>query len=204
MASTVMTPIGIMCFANLFEPKPAAKGSDKLRYSLILLFDESGVKSSAYQDLRTAVHEAITDKFGAAKAADPAFVRTLRNPFRPASEKNYDGFDKGETYISAWCNPDKAPGIVDLQGNKIIVPGDVWSGQLARCTVRPFAYDSNGNKGVSFGLEHVQIVKQDMPRLDGRQSADQAFANADNSQLAALGVDLSGGGSGAGADEMPF
>jgi hypothetical protein len=200
MASTLMTPIGIGCFVDgLFKAKPAAKGSDKLRHSFILLFDENGVKSTAYEELRRGVQEAVAEKFGAAKANDTAFLRSLKSPFRPASEKTYSGFEKGEIYISPWCNPDSPPGIVDLQGQKIVVPGDVWSGQLMRATVRPFAYDSNGNKGAAFYLEHVQIVKADMPRLDNKTDASAAFAQADNSQLSALGIDLSGGGSAGGA-----
>ena len=38
-----------------------------------------------------------------------------------------------------------------------------------------FFYDKAGNKGVSFGLNHVQIIKADMPRIDGRISVDKAF-----------------------------
>lgn len=206
MASTLMTPIGIACFVDgLFKPKPAAKGSDKLRHSFILLFDTNGVKSTAYEELRRGVHEAVAEKFGAAKANDPAFLRSIKSPFRPAAEKNYTGFEKGEIYISPWCNPDTPPGIVDLHGQKIVVPTDVWSGQLARATVRPFAYDSNGNKGAAFYLEHVQIVKQDMPRLDNKVDAAAAFAQADNSQLAALGIDINGAASsGVGGSDLPW
>lgn len=204
MASTVMTPIGILCFADgLFKAKPAAKGSEKLRHSCILLFNEDGVKSSAYENLKRACHEAIVEKFGAAKAADQNFLATLRRPFRPAAEKNYSGFDQGEIYISPWCNPDTPPGIVNIRNEKIVAESDVWSGQWARATVRPFAYDSNGNKGVGLFLEHVQIVK-DGPRLDGRQDETKAFANADDDQLKAMGIDTSAPADSAGGSELPW
>jgi len=212
MANTTLTPIGTLCFPVLFEPRKNKQNPQaKARYSCILLFDESGTGSTAYQNLRKAVHAAIEDKWGSAKASDPAFVRKLRLPFRDASEKDYDGFEEGETYISPWSQGEgqyaSRPDVVNLQGDKIVVPGDVFAGQLARATVRAFAYDSNGNAGVSFGLEHVQIVKEDMPRLDGKQSANRAFANADDDQLKALGIDASApstGGSGASADDLPF
>lgn len=209
MAKTVMTPVGTLCFPALFEAKKnQANPNQNARYSCILLFDETGTQSSAYQELRKAVLEAISEKFGAAKAADPAFVRTLRLPFRDASEKDYAGFDKGTIYISPWSNGEgqyaSRPDVVDLKGQKIVVPEDVFAGMLARATVRPFAYDSNGNKGVSLGLEHVQIVKTDCERLDGKRSSDKAFANADDSQLAALGIDPNAGGSTGGDNEFPF
>lgn len=194
MSSTVMSPIGVLCFPSLFDAKASVQGGNP-RFSCILLFDADAVKSTAYQNLRAAVQEAAAEKWGNAKAADPQFMRSLRLPFRAASEKDYVGFDKGEVYISPWkSGTDARPGIVDVNGKDILVPGDVWAGQLARATLRAFAYEQSGNKGVSFGLEHLQIVKQDMPRIDGRRSAEQAFANAggaDDEELKRLGIDAS-------------
>jgi hypothetical protein len=207
---SVSTAIGTLCFPALFEPRRNQQNPTQgPRFSLILLFDSLAVQSSAHMELRKAVAAEIANKWGPAKAADTSFVRSLRSPFRPAAEKNYKGFDQGELFIQAWSNAEGTnahkPGVVDLHNRPIIVPTDVWAGQLARATVRPFAYDSNGNKGVSLALEHVQIIKQDMPRLDGKQSADTAFAQADNSQLAALGIDLGATqGAGGGLDDLPF
>ena len=205
-ATLATTPIGMLCFADaLFEAKPRQQGSEKLAFSVILGFDEAAVKTSAYQALRAAVSAAIADKFGATKAQDAAFVRTLRLPFRNAAEKEYAGFDKFDVYISPWSPGDKEPpGVVNLNGDKLLKT-DVWSGQLGRATVRAFAYDTSGNKGVSFMLEHVQLVKSDMPRIDGRRSAEQAFANADDEELKRLGI-APGGKSAPGApsDDMPF
>lgn len=191
---SVITPIGTLYFPKLFQPgKPKTNPNAPLRYSLMLLFDQRATQTTAYQDLRRAIMEAINEKFGPAKGADPAFVRSLRLPLRNASEKTYGGFENGETFISPWSNGEgqyvHQPDVMDLRGNKIVDASAVWAGQLARCSVRAFAYDSNGNRGVSLGLEHVQIVKADMPRLDGRQTGEQAFTKADDSELAALGID---------------
>lgn len=204
-----MTPIGTICFPALFEPKAPAQGGDP-RYSFILGLDANALKTAAYQNMRKAVMAAITEKWGAAKAQDANFVRALRLPFRQAAEKDYSGFDKFEIFVSPWSK--QAPGVIDVNGNKIVVPGDVWAGQLGRATVRAFAYENSGNKGVAFGLEHVQIVKADTERLDGRRSAESAFANTDDSEFAAYGIDpeaaksaansaLSGGSSN---DDLPF
>lgn len=201
-----MTPIGVLCFADtLFNAKPAAENG-KPRFSVIIGFDATAMKTSQYQDLRAAVVAAATDKWGAVKAADPAFMRSLRLPFRNAGEKDYEGFDQFEVYISPWSPGDKKrPGVVDINGTDITVPGDVYSGQLGRATVRAFAYDNSGNKGIAFMLEHVQIVKADMPRIDGRRSAQKAFEGVDNSQLAALGTAPGSAASGpAPSEDMPF
>lgn len=174
------------CFPALYVAKPAAQGGEP-RFSCILGFSELAMKTAAYANLRKAVHAAMAEKWGAAKAADANFVRSLRLPFRQASEKEYAGFDKFEVFISPWSK--NKPGVMDVNGTDILVPEDVWAGQLARATVRAFAYENSGNKGVAFGLEHVQIVKADGERIDGRRSAQQAFSNVDNSEFAALGID---------------
>lgn len=209
MAKTRMTPVGYLYFPALFTPKVNKENpAQGPRFSCVVLFDDLATQSTAYQALRASVMEVIAEKWGAAKASDAAFVRSLRLPFRAASEKSYAGFEDGAVFISAWKKAaDGAPGVVDLHGQQIVVPGDVFSGQLARLTVRPFAYDSNGNKGVSFGLEHVQIVKADMARRDGQQSAEQAFGSAavDPAQAAALGIGASAPATASpSADTFPF
>lgn len=195
-----MTPIGFLYYPHLFVAKGnKAVPNQAPRYSAMLLLDDAAVASTAYQNLRLAVFNALVDKFGAAKANDANFVKTCRLPFRQASEKDYGGFEDGVTFISAWSPADQQPGVVDLQGAKILVPGDVFGGQLARFTVRPFAYDTQGNKGVGLILEHAQIVNPDMPRRDGNVAAEDAFKNADNSQLAALGINPNAPAAGAGS-----
>lgn len=191
----VMTPIGYIYFPALFAPKGNKQVPTQApRFSGMLLFDNMGVQSSAYQALRQGVFNALVEKFGSAKANDQNFVRNCRLPFRPASEKQYDGFADGEIFISAWSPQEQPPGVIDLQGNRVTDAKAVFGGQLARFTVRPFAYDTSGNKGVGLILEHAQIVKFDMPRRDGGVSAEDAFKAADNSQLAALGIDPNAGG----------
>lgn len=194
----VMTPIGFLYFPALFTPKGNKQVPTQApRFSGMLLFDNAGVNSTAYQNLKQGVYEALVSKFGAAKAADQNFLRTIRLPFRPASEKQYAGFSDGEIFISAWSPQEQRPEVIDLQGGKVLDDKAVFGGQLARFTVRPFAYDTSGNKGVGLILEHVQIVKFDMPRRDGGVSAEDAFKDADNSQLAALGIDPNAAPSGA-------
>jgi hypothetical protein len=184
---TVYTPIGKLCYPALFVPKaPMNGGVGDPRYSLILVFDKEGLNSVAYKELRAQVQEAAAEKWGA-KAQDGAFMRSLRLPFRDSSEKGHlEGFDYGPVYISPWTK--RKPGIVDLNGSEILVPDDVFAGQLGRATVRPFAYEQQGNKGVAFGLEHVQIVKADEPRIDGRRSAASAFAGAGDDELKRMGI----------------
>ena len=73
----------------------------------------------------------------------------------------------GTPTSSPWSK--NKPGVVDTNRQDILVPDEVWSGQLVRANVVPFAWTHTGRKGVSFGLNHLQIIQSEgRQRLDGR------------------------------------
>lgn len=187
--SAYPTPFGVLSFPNLFTARAPVEGSDP-RFSLNLVFDKEAQETAEFKALKDAIRQCAVDKWG------NNMPKNLRNPIRDASEKDYDGYDDGKVFINAWTkNP---PGVVGPTREDILDPKDVWAGQLARATVKPFAYDTSGNKGVALGLENVQIGKFDMPRLDGRVSAKAAFDDAD------IAGDVSGNDADGSDDSDPF
>lgn len=176
--SSQRTPTGMLSFPNLFVAKPPAPGAEP-RFSCNLVFGLAAQKTLEYAALKKLVAEAIDEKWGAGKSRDAEWMKKakLRLPFRSTADRDYTGYDvEGGIFIAPWSK--NKPGIVDKDREDILVPGDVWAGQLARCTVHAFAYEQPGNRGVSFNLNNIQIVKADMPRLDGRKSARDDFADA--------------------------
>jgi hypothetical protein len=175
MANSLITPTGVLCFPTLFTARAAVPGQEP-RFNGILLFDEAAQKTAEFKALQNEIMVAATEKFGAKLPSN------LRMPIRNASEKSeYAGFEDGKVFIAPWSK--QKPGLVDNNNNEIHVADDVWAGQLARMYIRPFGYDTSGNKGVGLMLEHVQIVKKNMPRIDGRKSATAVFgavADADD------------------------
>lgn len=171
--ASIRTPIGVLSFPNLFSPRPRAPGGEPV-YQCSLLFDQAAQRDPAYQALRRAVAECIDQNFGQGKSQDKQFLASIRTPFRDCSEKQYAGYDLvGGKFISPWTKT--RPGIVDANRNEILAPEDVWAGQSARATVSAFPYNTSGNKGVSFALNNLQIVRTDGPRLDGRKAARDEF-----------------------------
>jgi hypothetical protein len=80
----------------------------------------------------------------------------------------------GDVFIQPWSK--NKPGIVDADREDILLPEEVWSGQLVRANIVPFAWTHTGKRGVSFGLNHVQVIESEgRQRLDGRPSASSAF-----------------------------
>lgn len=191
MAQAVKTPIGILSFPTLFSPRPRAQGAEPV-YGCSILFDKAAQNTPAFEAMRRGVREAIDEKAGPGKSQDKAFVATLRNPFRPCSEKAYQGYDiPGGVFINPWTK--SRPGVVDARRNEIIMPEDVWAGQLVRASVTPYFYHNSGNKGVSFALNNIQVCRTDGVRLDGRKQAKDEFDDYDGEGAAVL-VD----------DEVPF
>jgi hypothetical protein len=166
--TAINTPYATLSFANIFTPRPRAEGGDPV-YSCSLLFDPTQQKSPAYKALQDACIAAARKEWG-----DNVPLKTVKMPFRDAGEKVYDGYHPGHTFISPWSK--NKPGVVDTNRQDILLPEEVWSGQLVRANIAPFAWTHTGRKGVSFGLNHLQIIQSEgRQRLDGRPAASAAF-----------------------------
>jgi hypothetical protein len=170
----IQTAVGTLSYPHLFKPAarskaPAVGGVEVPKvYSAVLLFDAKQIKSTAYRILVDAVEDLVRTSF-----PKGILGKSIRSPFRDCDEK--ENFPDGyETFISAWSN--EKPGVVDNQREDILDSGDVWAGQWARFAVAPFSYENSGNRGVSFYLHHVQIVRSEgLKRLDGRKAAQESF-----------------------------
>lgn len=175
--ASLMTPVGMLSFPQLFTARAPVPGADP-RFSLSLVVDKAAQKTPEWVAIREMIEEVFEDKWpGKFRDADWQKKNKIKFPIRQASEKDYSGYDQpGAVFISPWTK--NKPGLVDARRQDIITPSEVWAGQLARCTVHGFAYDTSGNKGVGLMLNNVQITKADMPRLDGRKDAKAEFGNA--------------------------
>lgn len=194
----LITPPGLLSFPNLFVAKPPAKDA-KPRFNCILIFNAKAQKAPEFAALKAAELEAARKKHGD-KLDNPAFMKKFTWAFHDWEEmQQYSGFDEGTVHLKPWSY--QRPGVVwpyagaDGRPAPITVPDDIFPGQLARADVNFFGYTEGGNYGVSCGLNNLQIVKRDMPRLDNRVAASKAFdAIEDESDAAPFGND----------DDIPF
>jgi len=181
MADNVLTPEFRVSFAYVFRPsKPMAGDENKdPKYTITMLFPK-GADLSA---LKKAAQQAAIDKWGADKVP-----KGLRSPFRDQGEKDYAGYEAGAIFINATSK--QKPGLVDARMNDIIEEKDFYSGCYAHATVRAFAYDNKGNRGVAFGLQNIQKLRDGEP-LGGRTRPTddfQAVADAGESSSGAGSV----------------
>jgi hypothetical protein len=146
MADSIVTPLFRLSFPQLFEAKSFQGGEAK--YSLTMLFGPD----ADLTELKEAAKAVAVEKWGADKIPG-----NLRSPFRSGSEKEHlDGYDETITFIRATSSGDNAPELVDRAKEEIVSRKDIYAGCYCRAVVTPFAYDTAGNKGVSFGVRVVQ------------------------------------------------
>lgn len=164
----IQTCVGTLSYPHLFKARPRAEGNPELVFSTVLLLDDRQMKAPTYKVFRDAV-EAF------AKEAFPKLIlgKSLQSPFRNCDEKeNFP--EEYKIFFNAWSK--QAPGVVDNARNRILDSNEIWPGQHARLFVNPFAWEHSGKKGISLGLQHVQIVKSEgLKRLDGRKPPEESF-----------------------------
>lgn len=175
-------------YAHVFAPRSGPNGG-KEGYSVTLVF-EPGTDITV---LRNAAHAAAREKWG------DKMPKQLRSPFRACADREgQDGFTTGGTFITA--RSENKPGLVDQAMQPVLSNDVLYSGCYVRASLRSFAYDFQGNKGVSFALLNLQKMS-DGDRLDNRRSPDQDFEPLPG----ASDIFGEGGGSGGSADSSdPF
>lgn len=164
-SENVLTPEFRVSFAYVFRPSQPMAGSTNKdpKYTVTMLFP----KGADLSKLQAAAKQAAVDKWGEGK-----IPKGLRSPFRDQGEKEYAGYEAGAVFITATSK--QKPGLVDARMQDIIEEKDFYSGCHARATVRAFAYDNAGNKGVSFGLQNIQKLRDGEP-LGGRTRPSDDF-----------------------------
>ena len=165
----IRSPKGRLSYTFLLETNPKAKTKDgKLKYTTSLLLppdcDLTLLKNAAIECAKEEFGEKLIDK----KTGLPLALKT---PFLKGEEKVGPDF-KGWTLLR--LSAMTRPGIVDARGVSVTEPQDVYSGRWAFISMNPFAYDVDGNKGVSFGMANVQVLDHDDP-LAGRPRPESEF-----------------------------
>jgi len=181
-----VTPTFRLGFPNLFEPRPGLDGGEP-KYGITMLFP----KDADLAPLKQAVKKVVVEQFGPDKTKWPA---VLRLPFRDQGEKadQYDGFVPGAVFVNATKTAKfGAPGVVDAKNVLVTNPAQAFPGANARAQIVAFYYDRRGNKGVSFGLNHVQLLGGGDP-IGGFTRPEDAFepvAGADSADDIDFGDD---------------
>lgn len=141
----IVTPEATILYPNLFEPRAMMEGQEA-KFSVMLVFD-------AGTDL-SALKEAVMEE-----AKEKGLKGSIRKPLRPGSDKegsNIEEVVKGKVFMNVTSK--FMPKVIDRRKQDILDKDEVYSGMRARAVVRPYGYDSAGNRGVAFGFDLIQIL----------------------------------------------
>lgn len=175
----ILTPICRISFPNLFTARSAdPKNPDsKKRFGVSLLIPPQCDISL----LKKAAGECATAKWG-----DKAAELKKKTPFLDAGEYKYEGYIKGWTLIRATCMSKPTVVQQEQMGLVKVTEDDsdiVYPGRWCTASVNAFAYDTNGNKGVSFGLNNIMLLNHD-DSLGGRMKAEDEFESVGDYETA--------------------
>lgn len=170
-----------LSYVHVFEPYSRNPKQDA-KYSVMLLIPKSDKKT--YKKLMEAQAAAIEN------GKDRAFNgKPPKNPKSIIKDGDGEHPETGDPY--AENNPEREghwfmtvsaatkPGVVDQQVNEILDSSEIYSGCYARASINAFAYNQEGNRGVSFGLNHIQKLR-DGDFLGGRSRAEDDFDAVDD------------------------
>lgn len=160
-----------LSFPHLFETF-AFDGQDE-KYSVMLLIPKKDTATlKALRAAEAAAQEAGKDsKWGGKMPKD--LLSIIHDADEDGTAEDYPE-RKGCYYMTVSAGVRFRPGVVDKDVQPILDESAVYSGMYGRVSLTAFPYSAGKNKGVSFGLNHVQILRDGEP-LDGRTSAEDDF-----------------------------
>jgi hypothetical protein len=122
--------------------------------------------------LKAAAALAVKEKWG----TNPP--KNLRSPFRDGSNEreDKDGYE-GNMFIGARSN-DRPGVIVGRDRLPCTDESEVYGGCYVRASLTAFAYDVDGNRGVSFALNNVWKIRDGEP-FGSRRSAEDEFGSVE-------------------------
>lgn len=193
MAKKIITLPAILSYPHLDEPAAPMNGQGAAKYSVSLVF----TKGTDTAPLVAALLEAAIDKFGAsavAKLKTGALKSAFRNKAEDIEQK---GYPEGSAFVNA--RSEQRPGLVYLWPDPttgkpaLVIPGMAsalyeltetdkakikqvfYAGAIVRASITAYGYDRPESKGITFGLNNVQLIDGTTPRLDGRKAATDEF-----------------------------
>jgi hypothetical protein len=162
-----------LSYVHLTTPRPSIDGSP--RYSAVLLIPKTDTATKA--DIDAAIREAA--KAGIAKTWGGVKPPSIHVPLHDGDGVRESGEPYGEECKGCWvlgASTKNKPGIVDSSLSEIIDSTEIYSGMYARATIRFFAYNNSGKKGIGCGLGNILKVADGEPLSGDYSTPAKDFA----------------------------
>jgi hypothetical protein len=187
----LITPIALLSYPHLHQPQPGQNGK-KPKYSAALVFTPDVLaipaEKARFDALLVAANAAIDARWPGQReklVQNPNFKKGFRTDAK-------EGYPTGSIFINvrteqqpqivyAYAGPDGKPAKMPVEK----IREEMYPGARVRASVVAFAFDQEGNKGVSFALNNLQKIGEG-ERLDNRVAAENEF----EADLSAAPADL--------------
>ena len=173
LKTNIISPVGTFQWVFLDKPKIDKNNPEKAPYySITLLMDKKDAKvKEKLEAMKSCIKDALEKRFQdkvPAKFYSP--IKDGDVETNAEDEPLYPGYFYNEAK-----NKDK-PGLVDSDREPILEANAVWSGCKGRLSLGFVAYDVSAKKGVTIYLNNVQLTDNSAPKMGGRKSAEEDFA----------------------------
>ena len=165
----VITGKGRLSYAYVWQPREQDGQDSKYSTSFLIPKTDKETLKKIFAAIEAAKEMGRLKKWGGKIPAN------LKLPLRDGDEEA-DG--RGDEYRGHYffnASSKDAPGIVDAQRCPVLDKTEVYSGCYARLSVNFFPYDTNGNRGVGVGLNHIQKLADAEPLGGARGRPENEF-----------------------------
>lgn len=167
VSSTAVQITGcLISYPHLFEAKQVQNKGD-FKFSANFIFPAS-MDAEDWETINAIVEQVVRAKWPGGAPAN------MSMPWKEGGDA--DASLAGRVMVSASAKADSRPAVVIEDGRTPAPPGSVYPGMGVNAYLNIFAYDAGVNRGVSFGLNGVQIADRTTKRLDGRKAAEEVFS----------------------------
>lgn len=165
MSTQITTGKVRFSYCSLFEPRAAVAGGQET-YSVTLLIDKGD--KFTLDKIKAAIEEAKQNYLQ--KNSGKKLPTGLKTTLHDGDGERPNGGDFGPEcagcYVITVSSKNK-PVLVDKNKMPITDPQDLYSGCYGRAIINFFVYDTNGNKGISAGLNGIMKLHDGEPLSGG-------------------------------------
>lgn len=175
-----------LSYPTLFKAKAAEEGQDP-KFSVEVLIPKTDVKTVA--KIRAAQNAAANSDKGlkALQTQNPPTWGDEKFPAKKFTDTLRDGDDDDENegrperaghwFMNVRSSAQYKPGVVDKDTQPVMDESEVYGGVYGRVSMTAFPFNTQGNKGISFGLNSVQVLGYGDPFGAGREDAAETFGD---------------------------
>lgn len=171
-SGNIRTPKGRLVYPSLFKPRLQKGETDqsKAKYQATLLIPKGANIDAMKEEVAAVLRDNFSEQMRKTTKIKTPFLKTADQPRFAEFAEDFP--------VMIRCNATYKPDVVGPNNGAVgedREADEVYGGRWARLSVRAFAYNRPDSKGVSFGLQNVQLLDHAESIAGGRARAETEF-----------------------------